>query len=934
MAERVDDLVIGISGDFDDDAFRKAIGAIEKLEGKTSTAFGAIETKAKDVKKTYNSFANGLSTESKTVKNAATVLKKSIEQIDKAREAFLKKKIERSEKASSIPGLRTKKDIAEKTYAGYINDLLSKETGGLQKHKIDKDGTVYTVGSGGKYQEDLTKTAQLIKKYNELQSSVEKLLKAEEELKNLDSEMRKSRYAYGRVVGEAAKAINTAASAELEYREQIKARQAAEELATQEKLRIAQEKQATKEALQAEKQAAKEKQALIKQIEASEARLLKEQQAREKQRNSIIQTATSKAIGIVQKAYRKLKSINFGQIIAKFYSFVSVAKFLNSFVEASSEWIENLNLLEVVYNDTADSAENIKNRISELSKQFRLDVNALAKYVSVFKQMANAMGQTAEVGTQMSEVLSLVALDVSSLRNVSTEQAVSDLTGALAGQVKPVRKYGFDITMYSIEELMREVGFSGNARTMSQSNKQLARAILLVRQSKDAWGDFSKTINTYANQQRVLNDQITQFKRLLGNVLLGSFKLTDSFEQASETAGPLQQAIWYLNGALIAVNTVLEAMIPSIDNVNGAIASGAEDAIDALEEEEEAINGTLASFDKFNALQSNDSANNSASASLEALFSKESAAYMEEFTSRLAAINMYAEEISQTILEILYPDFEEWKKANPKGTFQEWSATIEDFKKDAGGLKETLLSFIKVIAFAANPLLGVFTTLGLEIVGLGGEEQKQALRDMIELVEMLGETFTNIATTLVKVFDALGPVLLAMIQFIGFCAETPVTLFMLIAAVMALAAAFALAKAAITAPELNVALLQTAKFVAVGGALVGLAAAGIGGAVGYINKHADGGFQTGGFFLAGESGPEWVGRQGNTATILNDNQMSDIMMDSVAKGVIKANMATRQMGGAQKSGGKVAVVNINGKHLFDVVEKEGYKEGKVFAKSR
>ena len=214
------------------------------------------------------------------------------------------------------------------------------------------------------------------------------------------------------------------------------------------------------------------------------------------------------------------------------------------YLDSKNRYRELDDVLNEEYQHPRKLVMYVKERITDLSKQFRMDINALAKYVSVFKQMANAMGQTEQVGTQMADTLSLVAMDIASLRNVSVDQAVSDLTGALAGQVKPVRKYGFDITMYSIEELMREAGFSGNARTMNQSNKQLARAILLIRQSKDAWGDFSKTINTYANQQRVLNDQMTQFKRLLGSVLLGTFKATDSFEEASKTAGPMQKAIW------------------------------------------------------------------------------------------------------------------------------------------------------------------------------------------------------------------------------------------------------------------------------------------------------------------------------------------------------------------------------------------------------
>ena len=93
-------------------------------------------------------------------------------------------------------------------------------------------------------------------------------------------------------------------------------------------------------------------------------------------------------------------------------------------------------------------------------------------------------------------------------------------------------------------------------------------------------------------------------------------------------------------------------------------------------------------------------------------------------------------------------------------------------------------------------------------------------------------------------------------------------------------------------------------------------------------KHADGGFQKGGLFYAGEKGAEWVGRQGNTSTIVNDTQMSDIMTDSVALGVIKGNMAVR--GSSQKQ--RPIVLNVNGKKFLEIVEEEASKNGKQLAR--
>ena len=894
MAERIPPLNIEISSTFDKKGFEQAERAVGRLDKTTINNAEVQQKKIKELREAYGLLSKSVSGDNKKVASSLKTSKKALDEINKAEDRLQKARQKRDTSEQNQLKKSNSYKNAFSNYTLWYSKLLSKKTKGGNKLYSErtnpKTGEVY-IGKRGENTRGYKKDP----------------IANEENAKRLRT-LENAQISYNQAAAEADSAIASVANAEKAYSEAIDNAQ-----------------QSLQAAINVQKQ---------------ENQVLDEKEAKKKmaQRNAALKTGFDKTIGIFKQAYRKLKSINFGQIIAKFYSFVTVAKQLNSFIEASSEWIENLNLLEVVYNDTADAADNVKERITDLSKQFRMDINALAKYVSVFKQMANAMGQTEQVGTQMADTLSLIAMDIASLRNVSVDQAVSDLTGALAGQVKPVRKYGFDITMYSIEELMREAGFSGNARTMNQSNKQLARAILLIRQSKDAWGDFSKTINTYANQQRVLNDQMTQFKRLLGSVLLGTFKATDSFEEASKTAGPMQKAIWYLNGALIAANTILEAIVPSIKNFNGAIATGSDEAIDALEEEEEALEGTLASFDKFNALQESKSANDSATAALEALFNQDAAKYMQEFEERLSQINMYAEKIADNILSFLFPEYGIWKKNNPKKAFLDWAEGSEIFDNKIEELKDTILGFIQILAWAANPIIGVLTSTALGMVELTGDEQQQRLNEMISLVQTFSGAFASVAQSLGSVLSAIAPVVLAITGFLSQVAQLKGGVWGLIGAVVGLAVAWIVLKTVMSSKSP----FTFAQALAIGAVAavtlpvqIGLAAGTIGAISESINKHADGGFQTGGFFLAGESGPEWVGRQGNTATILNDNQMGDIMTDSVARGVIKGNIANRQMGGGRtQRSGKIAVVNLNGKHLFDVVEEEGQKEGKVFAKSR
>lgn len=724
--------------------------------------------------------------------------------------------------------------------------------------------------------------------------------------------------------------------------------------------------------------------------------------------------ALKKPVENFRKGVRTLASTIY--IIRRFVNFIkSMAKEVNDLIQASSSWIENLNLLEVVFGDVSENAEKTKKSVAELSERFSMDKNAIVQFMSTFKQMANAMGQAAATGEYMSQVLVQLGLDISSLRNVKTETAMSDLASAIAGQIKPVRKYGFDVSLQSINAMLKESGIGGTVTELSQADKQLARTILLIQQSRDAWGDLGKTINTFANQQRIMNDQFETTKRLLGQIFIGTFQFGDSLDEAKQTAGIATKAIWYINGALIAFNQILEAILPSADSVNGALAAGADEAADAYEDLEEQMEGSLASFDKFNVMSKGSGGALGGNSTLAGLFGKEAARYIEDFTARSKKIASYAREISNELLGKLFPEYKDFhdkymadNNGDDVGAFAAWaksSTTAQDalskLTEPITKIKKTLeeafekidiievlnaiaqitLAIVKVIIILGNALVKVSNALGTDgIVGLlktivitllaikGIKIISGAISGINKIAKTLGTTLApamdkiitklfkdapeglfNVGAAteeqmaqmsksisgvlssvmgLVAGFATLGVGIATYLSFADQMSSTSKKVVIAISAIVGALVAVITAIATITSgANIGIGIM---KGLAAGAAATGIALS-IGSTIAAM-AHAQGGYQTGGLFNAGEKGPEWVGRQGHTSTIVNDKQMSDIMQQSVAMGVVQGNRmsnAGRTAGGD----GKVAIVNLDGKKLFEVVEYNGKKVGKVFAEA-
>ena len=164
-------------------------------------------------------------------------------------------------------------------------------------------------------------------------------------------------------------------------------------------------------------------------------------------------------------------AFNVTKLIAFRRAFERTMKEVSTYTKKSADFLENWNLLDVAFQNNTTEAEKFVNTLSEM---YGLDESWGYRTVGLFKQLANAMGLTDEVGTKLSKTLTQLAIDTSSLYNIDVEDTVSILQSGLAGQTKPVRRLGGDITQTTLQLTLDAYGIDETINQLTYAEKRLA----------------------------------------------------------------------------------------------------------------------------------------------------------------------------------------------------------------------------------------------------------------------------------------------------------------------------------------------------------------------------------------------------------------------------------------------------------------------------
>ena len=251
--------------------------------------------------------------------------------------------------------------------------------------------------------------------------------------------------------------------------------------------------------------------------------------------------------GNVLNSFKKIEQglINLGK------SSLNLGKKLKTnFIDKAIDYSEELNLFNVIFQNIEKNGETMFSELGLKATQFQNELNETfgtnkmetMRYQGLYQSMSQSAGLSKESAYVISENMTKLGYDLASLFNTSEKKAMEALrAGVFAGQTKPLRGYGIDVTQQTYKPVLADLGIDKKVSELSQAEKEVLRYIVAIRQATAAQGDFADTIEAPANQLKVLKQQMTEIA-----VAVGKFLIT-----------PFQRALQVINGVVMALKAVI-----------------------------------------------------------------------------------------------------------------------------------------------------------------------------------------------------------------------------------------------------------------------------------------------------------------------------------------------------------------------------------------
>ena len=303
----------------------------------------------------------------------------------------------------------------------------------------------------------------------------------------------------------------------------------------------------------------------------------------------------TKASGKSAKSYLSLSNQLNGFIrsAAKLVSMKAIAEYLGNAVAKFNDFYEATDLFHNAMGNLSGEADTL---ISKMQGLLGVDPTKAMTYMATIQSLGTSFGLTSDKAYVLSKNLTQLAYDEGSYWNKDVAETFTAMSSAISGEIEPIRRLGIDLSQARLQQELLSLGFTKQVSSLAQADKAVLRYIAIMKQTANVQGNLAQTIQSPANQIKILKAQLDMLAKSFGSLLYPAMK---------SILPPLIAAVQLIRefvewvAKLMGVKVVFTDFTKSADSVGG-IGDAMDDTADSTKKAAKALKDYTMGFDELN----------------------------------------------------------------------------------------------------------------------------------------------------------------------------------------------------------------------------------------------------------------------------------------------------------------------------------------------
>lgn len=296
-----------------------------------------------------------------------------------------------------------------------------------------------------------------------------------------------------------------------------------------------------------------------------------------------------------RKSYLSLSNQmnGFMRNMAKLVSLKAIAEYLGNAVAKFNDFYEATDLFHNAMGNLSGEADTL---IRKMQGLLGVDPTKAMTYMATIQSLGTSFGLTSDKAYILSKNLTQLAYDEGSYWNKDVAETFTAMSSAISGEIEPIRRLGVDLSQARLQQELLALGFNKQVSSLSQADKAVLRYIAIMKQTANVQGNLAQTIQSPANQIKILKAQLDMLAKSVGSLLYPALK---------SILPPLIAAVQLIRefvewvAKLMGVKVVFTDFTKSADSVGG-IGDAMDDTADSTKKAAKALKDYTMGFDELN----------------------------------------------------------------------------------------------------------------------------------------------------------------------------------------------------------------------------------------------------------------------------------------------------------------------------------------------